>query len=145
IQAEQDVVIRAPLPGVIAVQGGPGTGKTAIGLHRVAYLLYNHPELARAGVLVVGPSRTFLRYIGQVLPSLGEEAVTQVTLADLVPKVRIRSTDTDRTAHVKGDTRMATVLARALAARRQPVDDDVSVPLGLSRLRLPVAEINKIA
>ena len=89
IQLEQDEVIRAPLPGVLTVQGGPGTGKTAIGLHRAAYLLYNHPELARAEVMVVGPSRAFLGYIAQVLPSLGEEAVLQVTLADLVPEVKL--------------------------------------------------------
>ena len=88
IQVEQDEVIRAPLAGVLTVQGGPGTGKTAIGLHRAAYLLYNHPELARAEVMVVGPSRAFLGYIAQVLPSLGEEAVLQVTLADLVPDVQ---------------------------------------------------------
>jgi DNA helicase IV len=74
IQVEQDEAIRAPLDGVLAVQGGPGTGKTAIGLHRAAYLLYNHPELARSGVMVLGPSRAFLGYIAQVLPSLGEEA-----------------------------------------------------------------------
>ncbi len=90
IQLEQDEVIRAPLPGVLTVQGGPGTGKTAIGLHRAAYLLYNHPELARAEVMVVGPSRVFLGYIAQVLPSLGEEAVLQVTLADLVPEAKVR-------------------------------------------------------
>ena len=74
---------------MLTVQGGPGTGKTAIGLHRAAYLLYNHPELARAEVMVVGPSRAFLGYIAQVLPSLGEEAVLQVTLADLVPEVKL--------------------------------------------------------
>ena len=84
IQAEQDEIIRAPLDQLIAVQGGPGTGKTAVGLHRAAFLLYNHPALSWAGVLVIGPSRAFLRYIAQVLPSLGEEAVIQTTMADLV-------------------------------------------------------------
>ena len=87
IQAEQDEIIRAPLDLLLAVQGGPGTGKTAVGLHRAAFLLYNHPALARDGVLVLGPSRAFLRYIAQVLPSLGEEAVIQSTVADLAPRV----------------------------------------------------------
>src|SRR5207237_8381806 len=82
IQAEQDDVIRAPLGGVLAAQGGPGTGKTAIGLHRAAFLLYNHPHIAREEVMGVGPSRAFLGYIAQVLPSLGEEAVRQVPPAD---------------------------------------------------------------
>ena len=111
IQVEQDEVIRAPLPGVLAVQGGPGSGKTAIGLHRAAFLLFNHRELARAEVLIVGPSRTYLGYIAQVLPSLGEEAVVQVTLADLVPQVRVRSVEDDEVARLKGDPRLAVVLA----------------------------------
>ena len=80
IQAEQDEIIRAPLEQLLTVQGGPGTGKTAVGLHRAAFLLYNHPSLSRDGVLVLGPSRAFLRYIAQVLPSLGEEAVVQTTI-----------------------------------------------------------------
>src|SRR5204863_3709162 len=84
IQAEQDVVIRAPIGECLVVQGGPGTGKTAVGLHRAAFLLYEHRDrLARQGVLVVGPNPTFLEYIGQVLPSLGESAVTQSTLVGL--------------------------------------------------------------
>jgi DNA helicase IV len=91
IQAEQDVVIRAPLEGLLCVQGGPGTGKTAIGLHRAAYLLYGNDALARAGVLVLGPNRTFLRYIAQVLPSPAEEAVVQTTLVDLGPDAPIRA------------------------------------------------------
>jgi DNA helicase IV len=133
IQAEQDDVIRAPLPGVLAVQGGPGTGKTAIGLHRAAYLLYNHPALARAEVLVVGPSRAFLGYIAQVLPALGEEAVLQVTLADLVPEVRVRADDDHHAQLVKGDARMAAVLANALAQRRGSLEDPLVVRLGLRR------------
>jgi len=111
IQAEQDEVIRAPLAGVLAVQGGPGTGKTAIGLHRAAFLLYHHPELARAEVMVLGPSRAFLGYIAQVLPSLGEEAVVQVTVADLVPQVRVRGDEPLTVQRVKGDARMGTVIA----------------------------------
>ena len=100
-------MIRAPLAGVLTVQGGPGTGKTAIGLHRAAYLLYNHPELARDEVMVVGPSRAFLGYIAQVLPSLGEEAVLQVTLADLVPEVKVKAVEPVAAQLVKGDARMA--------------------------------------
>ena len=86
IQAEQDDIIRAPLDLLVAVQGGPGTGKTAVGLHRAAFLLYNHQNLSQSGVLVLGPSRAFLRYIAQVLPSLGEEAVMQTTLVDSGPE-----------------------------------------------------------
>src|ERR1700730_2175037 len=89
IQPEQDEVIRAPADGILAVQGGPGSGKTAVGLHRAAFLLYGDDAMARANVLVVGPNRTFLRYIAQVLPSLGEHAVVQTTLADLVPEVKV--------------------------------------------------------
>jgi hypothetical protein len=144
IQAEQDEVIRAPLAGVMAVQGGPGTGKTAIGLHRVAYLLYNHPDLARAGVLVLGPSRAFLRYIAQVLPSLGEEAVPQVTIEDLVPKVRVKADEPDEVAHLKGDARMALVLAGALADRRQPLRDDLEILAERARVRVPAAQVNDL-
>ncbi len=125
IQAEQDEIIRGPLKGTVVVQGGPGSGKTAVGLHRAAYLLYNHPELARSGVLVVGPSRAFLRYIAQVLPSLGEEAVVQSTVADLAPRVRLAGTDEPTVARLKGDERMAEVVARALALRRSPADEPV--------------------
>jgi DNA helicase IV len=144
IQAEQDEVIRAPLEGVLAVQGGPGTGKTAIGLHRAAYLLYNHPELARAGVLVVGPSRTFLRYIAQVLPSLGEEAVIQVAVADLVPSARATVTDPDEVQRLKGDERMAALLAKALVDRRRPLEDDLSVHVGLRRVVVPAGAVNRL-
>ena len=88
IQAEQDAIIRSGLPGVLVVQGGPGTGKTVVALHRAAYLLYTHREqLARRGVLVVGPNPTFLRYIEQVLPSLGETEVVLSTIGELLPGV----------------------------------------------------------
>jgi len=127
IQTEQDVVIRAPMPGILTVQGGPGTGKTAIGLHRAAFLLFGNDALARSGVLVVGPNRTFLRYIAQVLPSLGEEAVVQTTLSDLVPDAPVRAVESPATARLKGDARMAEVLRRALAARRRPLLDDLEV------------------
>ena len=91
IQREQDEIIRSPLAGVLLVQGGPGTGKTAVALHRAAYLLYTHRfPLERQGVLVVGPNPLFLRYIEQVLPSLGETGVTLSTVSGLVPEVRVR-------------------------------------------------------
>jgi len=144
IQAEQDDVIRAPLAGVLAVQGGPGTGKTAIGLHRAAYLLYNHPELARAEVMVVGPSRAFLGYIAQVLPSLGEEAVLQVTLADLVPEVNIARDDTPDAQLVKGDARMAAVIANAVAQRRRSLGRSVVVRIGLHRAVLEADEVDAL-
>jgi DNA helicase IV len=134
IQVEQDEVIRAPLAGVLAVQGGPGTGKTAIGLHRAAYLLYNHPELARSEVMVLGPSRAFLGYIAQVLPSLGEEAVVQVTITDLVPSVRVRAEESIAVQRVKGDARMATVIERALAQRRGVVRETAHVRIGTTRV-----------
>ncbi|MGH9123509.1 MAG: AAA family ATPase, partial [Acidimicrobiales bacterium] len=105
IQAEQDAIIRGPLSGLVVVQGGPGTGKTAVGLHRAAFLLYNHPDLERSGVLVIGPSRAFLRYIAQVLPSLGESSVVQTTISDLVARSRIGAEDRPSAALVKGDIR----------------------------------------
>ena len=110
---------RSPCPSraqLIAVQGGPGTGKTAVGLHRAAFLLYNHPALSRAGVLVIGPSRAFLRYISQVLPSLGEEAVIQTTIADIAPRPGWIGEDPLEVRRLKGDLRMAEVLAADLPA-----------------------------
>jgi DNA helicase IV len=144
IQVEQDEVIRAALEGVLTVQGGPGTGKTAIGLHRAAYLLYNHPDLARAEVMVVGPSRAFLGYIAQVLPSLGEEAVLQVTLADLVPDAAVRGEDDEAAQLVKGDARMAAVIANAVAARRGSVEGGFVVRLGLHRARVDAEELDAL-
>ena len=120
IQAEQDRIIRADLPGVMVVQGGPGTGKTAVALHRAAYLLYTHRDrLARSGVLVVGPSPVFLRYIEQVLPSLGETGVVMLTAGQLFPGVDATATDEPRVAAIKGDLRMAGVIAAAVAARQK--------------------------
>src|SRR3954452_12088309 len=111
IQAEQDEIIRSPQAGVLVVQGGPGTGKTVVALHRAAYLLYTHRfPLEDQGVLVIGPNRVFLRYIEQVLPSLGEAGVEQVVLADLIPDVRFASrgdqSDSALAARIKGDARM---------------------------------------
>jgi DNA helicase IV len=116
VQREQDEIIRADLPGVLVVQGGPGTGKTAVALHRAAYLLYTYRfPLERQGVLVVGPNTVFLRYIGQVLPSLGESGVTLSTVEGLVATARVRGVDDRTAARVKGDARMARLLARAVS------------------------------
>jgi DNA helicase IV len=122
IQAEQDEAVRAPLPGIIVVAGGPGTGKTAVALHRAAYLLYTHRQrLASRGVLLVGPSSIFLRYIDEVLPSLGEEDVQLTTVAGIKPQLRARATEPGTVAAVKGDARMAKVVARALRDRERPL------------------------
>ncbi|WP_037913517.1 HelD family protein [Actinacidiphila yeochonensis] len=119
IQAEQDRVIRAPHRGVLVVEGGPGTGKTAVALHRAAYLLYEHRELlAKRAVLVVGPNPAFLRYIGEVLPALGETGVMLATQAELFPGVHAHGTDTPRAAAVKGGAGMAEALALAVRDRQ---------------------------
>jgi DNA helicase IV len=144
IQVEQDEIIRAPLDMLIAVQGGPGTGKTAVGLHRAAFLLYNHPSLSQDGVLVLGPSRAFLRYIAQVLPSLGEEAVMQTTLVDIAPRVKVRATDDGQVRRLKGDARMGLVIGRALAHRRQPIEHEVTLRARFTRCTLSAEVINGI-
>ncbi len=141
IQREQDEIIRAPLAGVLMVQGGPGTGKTAVALHRAAYLLYTHRfPLERQGVLVIGPNPLFLRYIEQVLPSLGETGVTLSTVAALVPEVRVRAVDPPAVARLKGEARMAQVIARAIRTRQRPLRHDVVVPFGAAVLRLRADE-----
>ncbi|HVT63853.1 MAG TPA: ATP-binding domain-containing protein [Mycobacteriales bacterium] len=120
IQAEQDRIIRADSTGVLVVQGGPGTGKTAVALHRAAYLLYTKRErLARNGVLVVGPGSTFLRYIEQVLPSLGETGVVLATLEGLLPGIKVGATESLEVARLKSDPRMARVVAAAVAAHQR--------------------------
>lgn len=135
IQGEQDEIIRAPLPGVLVVQGGPGTGKTVVALHRAAYLLYTHRfPLEGQGVLVIGPNRLFLGYIEQVLPSLGEAGVELAVLADLVPDVSIRHYDVGLTSRVKGDPRMVSFLSRALRDRQRSLRSDLVVGYGLQRL-----------
>ncbi|MFK4147767.1 HelD family protein [Streptomyces sp. NPDC004065] len=125
IQADQDRIIRAPHRGVLVVEGGPGTGKTAVALHRAAYLLYEHRELlARRAVLIVGPNPAFLGYIGEVLPSLGETGVLLATVGELFPGVRATAADTPRAAAVKGRAAMADVLA-AVVRDRQALPDPV--------------------
>jgi DNA helicase IV len=145
IQAEQDIVIRAPIDQVLVVQGGPGTGKTAVALHRAAYLLFEHRRrLARDGVLVIGPNRAFLDYIGNVLPSLGERSVRQTTVLDLcVPKVEITGVDDPATARAKGDASMLEELELAAMLAIKPPTEDVVVPVGVRRIVFTAAEIGE--
>ncbi len=124
IQAEQDEIIRSGLNGVLVVQGGPGTGKTAVALHRAAYLLYTYrQQLSRRGVLIVGPNATFLKYIGQVLPSLGETGVLLQTVGDLYPGVRGHRPEPDRAARIKGRIDMVDALRRAVRDRQELPDE----------------------
>ncbi len=140
IQSEQDEIIRSELRGVVVVQGGPGTGKTVVALHRAAYLLYTHRfPLEGQGVLVVGPNRLYLGYIERVLPSLGEAGVELAVLADLVPEDVGDRRDHPLAAKVKGDVRMVEVLAKAVADRQRPLRADLVVGFGLQSLRCDVA------
>jgi DNA helicase IV len=146
IQPEQDDLVRGELAASVCVQGAPGTGKTAVGLHRAAYLLYTHPQrIRRAGLLILGPNRAFLSYIAEVLPSLGETGVRQSTLTDEIARHPVTGTDPDRTAAVKHDARMAEVLRRALYGRvaAGPVAD-LTVPDGPSLRRITGEEIVRI-
>ncbi|WP_405972625.1 AAA family ATPase [Streptomyces sp. NBC_00988] len=145
IQPEQDEIVRSGLGGTVCVQGGPGTGKTAVGLHRVAYLLYAHRErLARTGTLVIGPNKSFLHYIEQVLPALGELTVRQGTVDDLVAHVEVRGTDEAPAAVIKGDARMAEVLRRAIYAHVTLPTEPVMVVRGSRRWRVPAYELEAI-
>jgi DNA helicase IV len=137
IQAEQDVIIRAPMPGALVVQGGPGTGKTAVALHRAAYLLYTYRrQLEKRGVLVVGPNATFLRYIGQVLPSLGETSVLLTTIADMFPGVSATGIEPPEVAAIKGRSAMARVVAAAVRDRQEVPDEPLEIRADAARLRL---------
>lgn len=128
IQADQDRIIRAPHRGVLVVEGGPGTGKTAVALHRAAYLLYEHRELlAKRAVLIVGPNPAFLGYIGEVLPSLGETGVLLATVGELYPGVKATATDTPEAAAVKGRAAMADVLAEVVRARQALPDPVIAI------------------
>jgi len=136
IQAEQDAIIRSPLDGVLVVEGGPGTGKTAVALHRAAYLLYAHREqIERSGVLVVGPSRVFLRYIEQVLPALGETGVVSTTIADLLPGIEATGTEDPALAQIKGRPLWARILSNAVRARQRILPEQ-DLKVGSLRLRL---------
>jgi DNA helicase IV len=145
IQPEQDDLVRADASQTLCVQGAPGTGKTAVGLHRVAYLLYAHKEqVTRRGVIVVGPNMAFLSYIRGVLPALGELDVKQTTMPELLGTVPVRGADSDAAALVKGDARMAEVLRRGLwAAVRPPAA--LVVARGARRWRVPSAEVFALA
>jgi DNA helicase IV len=141
VQREQDEVIRSELTGVLVVQGGPGTGKTAVALHRAAYLLYTHRfPLERQGVLVVGPNRLYLSYVEHVLPSLGETGVVLTTVEGLVPGARVRVAEGRLAARVKGGARMAEVLARAVHDRERPLRRPLEVGVDGVILRLGVRE-----
>jgi len=144
IQAEQDWIIRSELAGVLVVQGGPGTGKTAVALHRAAYLLYTYrQQLLKRGVLVVGPNATFLRYIEQVLPSLGETSVLLSTVADLYPGISARGAEPAETAEIKGRLAMADVITAAVRNRQRVPDSPVEVTIDRETLRLTPAVCGK--
>jgi DNA helicase IV len=146
IQPDQDDIVRADADATVCVQGAPGTGKTAVGLHRVAYLLYAYANrMKRGGVLVIGPNRAFLSYIGNVLPALGEVGVSQVTISDLVATVEVRATDTESAARIKGDARMAEVLRRALWAGLSEPSGGLMLTRGSRRWRVPADEIAGLA
>ncbi|HLN78157.1 MAG TPA: AAA family ATPase [Nocardioidaceae bacterium] len=153
IQPEQDLIVRAEADRSVLVQGAPGTGKTAVGLHRAAYLLYTHrDQLSRQGVLVVGPNASFLRYIGDVLPALGEIDAQQTTIEELVGKTlaglnaryTIRGEDPADVATLKGDARMATVLHRALWSHLEPPTEGLVVPRGARRWRVATYEAEEL-
>jgi DNA helicase IV len=145
VQREQDEIIRGPLSGVLVVQGGPGTGKTAVALHRAAYLLYTHRfPLERQGVLVVGPNPTFLRYIEHVLPSLGESGVELSTINGLFGPMATLATEDDEVVGLKGDPRMAKFLSRGVGDRQRPLRRAVQIPYGRAFLRLDPATSEQI-
>ena len=145
IQPEQDEIVRADAATTICVQGAPGTGKTAVGLHRAAWLLYAfRDKLSRTGVLVVGPNRAFLDHIGAVLPALGEVEVRHTTAAELVATVPVRGADTTATATLKGDARMAEVLHRAVWSHVRPATEALVVPRGAHKWRVPAYEVIEI-
>lgn len=145
IQPEQDEIVRADITGTVCVQGAPGTGKTAVGLHRVAYLLYAHRErLARTGALVIGPNSSFLSYIEQVLPTLGELDVAQATVQELVAHVDLRGEDSAEAARIKGDARMAEVLRRAVRSGIAAPTEPCVVIRGSRHWRVPVYELTEI-
>ncbi|MFF1821803.1 HelD family protein [Kribbella sp. NPDC058245] len=145
IQPEQDVIVRAGVEQTICVQGAPGTGKTAVGLHRAAYLLYAYrDQLSRAGVLVVGPNASFLRYIGDVLPALGEIEAKQTTVEELVAHVRVAGPGPAALDVLKGDGRMAEVLHRAVWSQVRTPEEPLVVPRGSHRWRVAAYQAEEL-
>ncbi|HTZ30121.1 MAG TPA: ATP-binding domain-containing protein [Streptosporangiaceae bacterium] len=145
IQPDQDDIVRAEADQTVCVQGAPGTGKTAVGLHRVAYLLYAYAErMRRGGVLVVGPNRAFLAYIRNVLPALGELDVTQLSVTDLLATVPVRAVDTEAAARIKGDARMAEVLSRSLWLQLGEPAEAIMVARGSRRFRVSAHELSQL-
>jgi DNA helicase IV len=145
IQPEQDEIVRAGADQTICVQGAPGTGKTAVGLHRAAWLLYAFRDrLARSGVLVIGPNRAFLEHIGAVLPALGEVAVGHTTIEELVASVPVRGEDSTQTAVLKGDARLAEVLRYAVWSAVCPATEPLVVPRGVRKWRVSPYEVNEL-
>src|SRR5919198_4142534 len=144
IQPDQDEFVRADLDTSLCIQGAPGTGKTAVGLHRAAYLLYTYPErLKRSGVLVVGPNSAFLDYIGQVLPALGEVGVRQATIDELLAPVPVRSVDRPEVGTLKGDQRLAEVLRRAVYGGIRRPEESVLLSIGSRRYRVPPERLRR--
>ena len=148
IQPDQDDIVRADAAQTVCVQGAPGTGKTAVGLHRVAYLLYAYREqVRRRGVVMIGPNQAFLSYIRNVLPALGELDVAQTTVGELVKSlgpVPVRGSDADATAVVKGDARMAEVLRRALWSSVRRPSEAVVLARGARRWRVAAYELEEL-
>ena len=144
IAPDQDDIVRAPLETSLCIQGSPGTGKTAVGLHRAAYLLYTYPDqLHRCGVLVIGPNAAFLRYIGAVLPALGELDVTQSTVDESSARVATRAEDSAELAEFKGNERWADVLRRAVYGAITKPQDSIQIPLSGRRYRVPVERLRR--
>ena len=144
IQGEQDRVIRASDRGILVVQGGPGTGKTAVALHRAAYLLYTQRErLERSGVLIIGPSRTFLRYIEQVLPSLGESGVVQMTIGDIVPGLSVQDDDPVDIAAIKGRAAFSRILREAVRLIPRLPDRDQVLQVWNRRVTLRIKDVQE--
>jgi DNA helicase IV len=137
LQAQQDQIVRAPLGGILVVQGGPGTGKTAVALHRAAYLLYTHRDrIAKSGVLVVGPSPVFLQYIDRVLPSLGETGVVLATPGELFPGITARAAEAPPVSALKGDPRMSRLIRGAIRQRQRLIDQSIPVNIDGDRISL---------
>ncbi len=145
IQPEQDEIVRADVATTVCVQGAPGTGKTAVGLHRAAWLLYAYRDrLARSGVLVVGPNRAFLEHVGSVLPALGEIEVSHTTVEQLTASVPVRATDPPDVATLKGEARLASVLHRAVWSSVREPHEALVVPRGSRRWRVPAYEVREL-